>query len=962
MENKEKNDSEKRIYLIDGMSVVFRAYHAMSRSTLKSSITQEPTFAVYAFANILASLLESEKPEYIAVVFDTREPTFRHQIFKEYKANREAFPEDLVPQLERIKQLLDILRIKRLEIPGLEADDVIGTLARKFANRGWKVICLTNDKDYYQLVDDSIILYKTAKNISEGFEIVTKEKVVEKFGVPPENVVDVLAIVGDSVDNVPGVTGIGEKTAIPLIQKFHSLENLYENIDKIEKESIRRNLIESKENAFLSKKLVTIETNADIDFDISEFKFTEPDYKKLEELFALLDFKTLKERYLTKIFATTQLDFSDKPAAELTSNLKKEAKNYSLVDSREKFLSLCERLKNVRAFAIDTETSSLDKQTCELVGISLSFCDHEAFYIPVFGNAGEVFVDAKVSTTTENLALFSQQPNEPDETQHSKSEDYVPNRGFPVAFVLANLKEILENPEIQKYGQNVKFDAYILKRYGVELHPIAFDTMVASYVLNPDEQHNLDALAKRWLNYTPISITSLIGERKANQISMRDLLPESIVNYACEDADLAWQLTRILKEQLIKENLLKLAEEIEFPLIKVLRDMEFNGVFVSTEILSSISKLLNEQVQELREKIFAEAGLRFNLDSPKQLGQVLFEKLQLPVIAKTKTGYSTDVNVLSQLAVSYPIAKYLVEYRQMTKLLSTYVDSLPEWINPYTGRIHSTFNQTITSTGRLSSTDPNLQNIPVRGEFGKEIRKAFVPQRNGWVILSADYSQIELRIIAHISGDENLIRAFKQGLDIHSATASLLFDKPIEAVDSDMRRVAKTVNFGILYGLGAYGLSQRLGIGRSEAQKIIDNYLSKYPGIKKYVEDTISKTQKKGYAETLCGRRRYFPNINSMNRNLRAADERAAINLPIQGTASDMMKIAMINIGRDFEKFSLRSMMILQIHDELLFEVPQNELDAVKGIVTERMQNALSLGEVPVVVDIGVGESWFDAH
>jgi DNA polymerase-1 len=390
--------------------------------------------------------------------------------------------------------------------------------------------------------------------------------------------------------------------------------------------------------------------------------------------------------------------------------------------------------------------------------------------------------------------------------------------------------------------------------------------------------------------------------------------------------------------------------------------MEFNGVFVSTEILNTISKLLNEEVQALREKIFAEAGLRFNLDSPKQLGQVLFEKLQLPVIAKTKTGYSTDVNVLSQLAASYSIAKYILDYRQMTKLLSTYVDSLPQWINPATGRIHSTFNQTITSTGRLSSTDPNLQNIPVRGEFGKEIRKAFVPQKSGWVILSADYSQIELRIIAYISGDENLIRAFKQGLDIHSATASLLFDKPIDAIDFDMRRVAKTVNFGILYGLGAYGLSQRLGIGRTEAQKIIDNYLAKYPGIKKYVEETISKTQKKGYAETLCGRRRYFPNINSMNKNLRSADERAAINLPIQGTASDMMKIAMINIGRDFEKFRLRSMMILQIHDELLFEVPQNEIETVKEIVKERMQNALSLGEVPVVVDIGIGESWFDAH
>jgi DNA polymerase-1 len=962
VDNKDKNEGEKRIYLIDGMSVVFRAYHAMSRSTLKSSITQEPTFAVFAFANILASLLESEKPEYIAVAFDTREPTFRHEIFKEYKANREAFPEDLVPQLERIKQLLDALKIKRIEIPGLEADDVIGTLARKLASQGWKVICITNDKDYFQLVDENIILYKTAKNISEGFEVITKDKVAEKFGVPPESVVDVLAIVGDSVDNVPGVLGIGEKTAIPLIQQFHTLENLYENLDKIEKESLRKKLFENKENAFLSKKLVTIETNANIDFDVSEFKFTEPDFKKLEELFTLLDFKTLKERYLTKIFGSNQTAVSETFTSELTSTIKNETKHYNLIDTKDKLLTLCEKLKNVPAFAIDTETSSLDKQTCELVGISVSFCNNEAYYIPVFGKAEDVSAFAEKTENTENFGLFSQQTDENKEAKGLFFENYEPQRGFPVHFVLSNLKPVLENPEIQKFGQNVKFDAYILRRYGVDLHPISFDTMVASYVLNPDEQHNLDALAKRWLNYTPISITSLIGERRANQISMRELPPEAISDYACEDADLAWQLTHILKEQLVKENLLKLAEEIEFPLIKVLRDMEFNGVFVSTEILNSISKLLNEEVQALREKIFAEAGPRFNLDSPKQLGQVLFEKLQLPVIAKTKTGYSTDVNVLSQLAASYPIAKYILDYRQMTKLLSTYVDSLPQWINPATGRIHSTFNQTITSTGRLSSTDPNLQNIPVRGEFGKEIRKAFVPQKSGWVILSADYSQIELRIIAYISGDENLIRAFKQGLDIHSATASLLFDKPIDAIDSDMRRVAKTVNFGILYGLGAYGLSQRLGIGRTEAQKIIDNYLAKYPGIKKYVEETISKTQKKGYAETLCGRRRYFPNINSMNKNLRSADERAAINLPIQGTASDMMKIAMINIGRDFEKFRLRSMMILQIHDELLFEVTQYEIETVKEIVKERMQNALSLGEVPVVVDIGIGESWFDAH
>jgi len=957
------DDAEKRIYLIDGMSVVFRAYHAMSRSGLKSPITKEPTYAVFAFANILASMLEKEKPEYIAVLFDSREPTFRHQMFKEYKANREAFPEDLVPQLNRIKEIIDAFGIKRIEIPGLEADDIIGTIAKKFSKEGWKVVCITNDKDYYQLVDENVILYKPGRNIAETFEIVTPKEVEEKFGVPPNKVVDVLALVGDPVDNVPGVKGIGEKSAIPLIKEFGSLEQLYENLDKVPKESLKQKLKEFQNEAFLSKKLVTIETNAPIDINLEEFRFKTPDFKALDNIFTLLDFKVLRQRIFNQfgIAETAQVDKTEE-LFDTTKTFKEAEVKYSLVDSIEKLENLISRLEQAKGFAIDTETSSLDKLNCELVGISISFNEGEAFYIPVFGKEDEVFYETSQTSHFDSQSLFAEEFKNSVVSENETKEVYNPKMGFPVKVVLSKLKRIFENPKIEKYGQNIKFDAFILKRYGVCLQPVSFDTMVASYVLNPDDQHNLDALAKKWLNYTPISITSLIGEKKSTQISMRNLLPEEITNYACEDADIAYRLVRVLKSELIKENLLELAEKVEFPLIEVLRDMEYNGVYVSREILSAISITLNQQVNELKEKIFDEAGVRFNLDSPKQLGQVLFEKLQLPVIAKTKTGYSTDVSVLSQLAESYPIAKDILEYRQMTKLLSTYVDSLPELIHPKTQRIHSTFNQTIASTGRLSSTDPNLQNIPIRSEFGKEIRKAFVAQNKGWVILSADYSQIELRIIAYISGDANLIDAFKKGLDIHSATASLLFNKPLDEIDADMRRVAKTVNFGILYGLGPYGLSQRLGIGRNEAQAIIENYLSKYPGIKKYVEDTIASTQKKGYAETLCGRRRYFPNINSENRNLRAADERAAINLPIQGTAADMMKIAMINIHRKLRQHSYKTMMILQIHDELLFEVPQEELEDVRRIVQNEMQNALSLGEVPVVVDIGVGESWFDAH
>lgn len=956
-------ESKENIFLIDGMSVVFRAYHAMSQSQLRSK-TNEPTGAVYAFTNILLSLLNKEQPKYIAVLFDTREPTFRHEIFANYKANRQAFPEDLVPQLERIKEILDAFNIKRIEIPGYEADDLIGTLAKKFSDMSHTIICLTNDKDFFQIVSNKVILYRPTKNIPETFEIINPDKVVEKYGVFPNQIVDLFAILGDPVDNVPGVKGIGEKTAIPLIQKFVSIENLYQNLEKIEKEAIRTKLEENRQQAFLSKELVKIDCHIPVEIQLEELRWSNPDYEKLDKIFQLLDFRTLRQ----KISSANLL--SQAQTIEITEMSQKsiasETPNYFLVDSQEKLEELLSKFRLTDSFAIDIETSSLDRQNCQLVGISIAFEENQAYYIPLFdGNESSV---TQNETQTENLtnrtdSLF---PNCEKELSSpsllSEPIEYIAGRGFNSNLLLRKIKSFLEDEKKKKFGQNIKFDAFILRRYGIELKPVAFDTMVASYVLNPDDYHNLDALAKKWLNYTPISITELIGEKKNSQISMRQLPPEEIKDYACEDADLCLKLTNVLQKQLEKENLLWLTETIEFPLIEVLTKMEYDGVFVSKEILSSISEILREQISELRKKIYEEAGMEFNLDSPKQLSMVLFEKLKLPVIAKTKTGYSTDVNVLSQLAVTYPIANDILEYRQRTKLLSTYVDALPELINTRTGRIHTTFQQTVASTGRLSSTDPNLQNIPIRGEFGKEIRKAFVPQHSGWKILSADYSQIELRIVAYISNDPNLITAFKNGVDIHSATAALLFGKNLDEIDSNMRRVAKTVNFGILYGLGAYGLSQRLGIGRSEAQKIIDNYLSKYKGIKQYVEEIIKDTAKRGFAQTLCGRRRYFSNISSQNRNLRSADERAAINFPIQGTAADMMKLAMVNIYREMRNRAMRSMMILQIHDELLFEVPENELNDLKTIVKTKMENALPLGEVPVVADINVGDSWFDAH
>jgi DNA polymerase-1 len=958
-------DKNKRIYLIDGMSIVFRAYHALSRSGLRTS-NNEPTYAVFAFANIITSLLEKEKPEYIAVLFDTQEPTFRHKIFPEYKSNRQAFPEDLVPQLKRIKELLDAMRIKRIELPGFEADDVIGTMAKRFSAESWEVVCITNDKDFFQLVDDKIKIYKTGKNLTEGFELIDEDKVVEKFGVPPNKVVDVLAIVGDPVDNVPGIKGIGDKTAIPLVQQFGSLEDIYAKIEEIPKESIKEKFLEYKNEAFLSKQLVTIDVNTPVDFSIEELKFQEPDIGALDRLFLNLDFKTLRQRWLEKYsakgIATEPLDTLETQFKTIDNIQKK----YILVNSTALFDELLHRFQSASFVTLDTETSSLDKQNCELVGLSFAFTENEAFYLPVYGTPKNQAITEKNTKNITEIAkpdLFSQDDYlAGNKLAEAYATEYNPVLGFEANSALSKLKPFLESREISKIGQNIKFDSYVLKRYGVDIFPIEFDTMVASYILNPDEQHNLDALAKKWLGYLPISISKLIGEKKSTQISMRALKPEDVSEYACEDADVTLKLRNILYKELEKEKLLSLAKTVEFPLIEVLTQMEFNGVYVDKEILKSISEILNEEVANVKRIIFAEAGIEFNLDSPKQLGQVLFEKLNLPVIAKTKTGYSTDVGVLTQLSESYPIARNILEYRSMTKLLSTYVDALPELINRETGRIHTTFNQTIASTGRLSSTEPNLQNIPIRSEFGKEIRKAFTPQKKHWKILSADYSQIELRIVAHISGDKNLIDAFKKGLDIHAATASLLFDKPIEQIDSNMRRVAKTVNFGILYGLGSYGLSQRLGLSRAESQKIIDDYLTKYSGIKKYVEDIIQKTAKKGYAETLCGRRRYFPNITSKNRNLRSSDERAAINFPVQGTAADMMKLAMIGIHSELKKHKLRTMMTLQIHDELVFEVPDEELELVKSLIKERMEGALSLGEVPIVVDIGLGESWFDAH
>jgi DNA polymerase-1 len=942
-----------KLYLIDGMSIVFRAYHAMSNSGLKAP-NGEPTGALFGFVNIITSLLDKEKPERLIVVFDRAEPTFRHELYPLYKANRDEFPEELIPQMKRIKEFLDYANIYRTELAGFEADDIIGTLSRVASENNNEVICLTSDKDFYQLVNDRVRLYKPSRLKTEDFDIVHYPEVEQKFGVTPEKVIDVLAILGDSSDNVPGVKGLGEKTVIPLIQKYGSLENLYENLNNIEKPAVKNKLIENKDNAFLSKVLVTIDTNVPVDLSIIDKKLATPDYHKLDELFAEVGFTTIRNKWLKR----AQTDVSDITIEVKTKETITDIqKTYKLIETEEQLKELVSAIKSVKILSVDLETSSLNKQTCEIVGIALSAKEGTGYYVAV-KDIEEIVIPDIIYDDSGQGDLFGSISTTPNEIETEKIEF----QAIPIKATFNLLRGIFEDKAIGKCGQNIKFDASILKRKGINLSPIIFDSMIASYLLNPDDLHNLDALSKKWLNYTPIPISSLIGEKKSKQISMKSIDPKEISDYACEDADLALKLMNKMIPVLEEEKLSKLAIEIEFPLIEVLVDMENNGVALDKEFLKILSKQIDEEAAELTKKIFAEAGVEFNIDSPKQLGHVLFEKMMIPPTKKTKTGFSTDVQVLTELAPIYPIAQMLVDYRQLVKLNSTYVDALPKLINPTTGRIHTTYNQTIAATGRLSSTDPNLQNIPIRTELGTKVREAFIAQQENSIILSADYSQVELRIMAYYCQDKHLIDAFKDGLDIHSATAAILFDKKLDEVDSNMRRVAKTVNFGIMYGLGSFGLAQRLGISRTEGKEIIDNYFNKYPGIKDYMDLTIENTRKKGYSETLLGRRRYFPDILNRNQNLRAAAERGAINMPIQGTASDMMKIAMIKVYKSMKQEQVKSIMMLQVHDELVFEVPIGEVELMKKLVSVNMETALALGEIPIIVDIGTGKNWFEAH
>ncbi len=933
------------LILIDGFSLVFRAYHALQRTGMQSA-TGEPTFAVFAFANILTSLLDKHDPDAIAVVFDTPQPTFRHELYPEYKAHRDAFPDDLVPQIGRIKAMITAMGLEQVEMPGFEADDIIGTIAARESQDGHDILCVTSDKDYFQLVTDKVKILRPGKQVGE-YDAYDADAVRTKFGVGPEHVIDALALIGDSSDNVPGVKGIGEKTALPLVEQFGSIENLYEHLDQVDKPGTRKKLEESRDNAFLSKKLVTIHTDVPVDAKRVALERKPMDFAALDALCEELDFTTLRKKFASYadkagVVVADAREASDSipsgphGTSGTLQTVLDVPHTYELVDTPGGFDALLDALKGASEISVDLETTGLDAMVCAIVGVAISIREGEAWYIDV---------DDRSDVTAQ--VLFDE-----DDLHH----------GLPVQDVIARLKPLLEDPSIGKVGQNLKYDALVLRRYGIQLAPIAFDTMLASYVLDPDMKHNLDALSERWLQYRPISITSLIGEKRSEQRSMRTVDPATVAEYAGEDADLALKLTHLLRGHLEQDGLMELAQTIEFPTVNVLVTMEYNGICVDPEALGRIADFTRTEAARLEQEIWKEAGEEFTIASPKQLGTVLFENMMLPAKKKTKTGYSTDSSVLTELAETFPIAQMVLDYRQVEKIRSTYVESLPRMINPRTGRVHTTFNQTVAATGRLSSTDPNLQNIPVRTELGQQIRKAFVPQRDGWKIVSADYSQIELRIMASICQDPVLIDAFATGADIHAATAANLFGKPLSEVTTDQRRIAKTVNFGIMYGQGAFGLSQQLQISRTEAQEIITQYFEKYPGIKRYIDETIAETRQRGFATTLSGRRRLFPTINANNRGLQAAAERAAINMPIQGTAADMIKLAMIRVHDRMLREQVQSLLVLQVHDELLCEVPEAEVGTMTAILKEEMEAALPLRDVPVVVETGVGNSWNEAH
>ncbi len=910
---------DKRLFLIDGSAQVYRAHFAFIRNPLRTR-QGEVTSVVYGFLNILVQLLQKESPTHLAIVFDTAEPTFRHTAFADYKATRQKMPDELGEQLGRLDQVLDATGIPVLRLPGWEADDVIGTLAKQAEQEGFEVFMVTGDKDYMQLVTPRVKMYNQKQN---ELSILGPEEVKETFGVPPGRVIDMLALTGDASDNIPGVSGIGPKTAVKLLEEYGDLDHVLDAAPQMKPSKVRDALIADRENALLSRQLATIDCQAPLDFNIADYGVKEiltPEVERILielELFSLLE--RLRSKYAAGRVAVTAADRRD----------------YRMITEPKELQKLVNEWRKKRALvSMDVETTAIDPMRAELVGASFSTAKGEAVYISMQDFRG-------LPDLTRPFTRFG----EP-----------VPER---TAAYLQIVALMLEDPDVPKTGQNLKYDMLVLKTYGIEVRGVAFDTILAAYLLNPGERNlSLDNLARDYLKLPKIATSELIGQGKS-QMSMRDVPPERVTEYACEDADYALRLTHLLQPKLGNQE--RILREIEVPLIPVLLEMEYSGVKLDMNLLAEMSKELDRELNRIKDECCIIAGEVFNLNSPKQLATVLFDKLKLPVQKKLKSGPSTDVDTLTILATRHELPAKLLEYRMLAKLQGTYVDALPELVHPQTGRVHTTFSQTVAATGRLSSVSPNLQNIPIKTELGRRIRAAFVPGERGWKILSADYSQIELRIMAHLSGDRKMIEAFERGGDIHTSTAAQIFSVPPDQVISDMRRVAKTVNFGIIYGQTDFGLSQELGIPRAEAKLFRENYFKLYPGVAEFTRRTIEFCRSNGYVETILGRQRLIRDIDSPDRQIREFAERAAINHPVQGSAADMIKLAMIALFRRLKAEKFSAQLLLQVHDELVFEVPDAEIERLSDMVRQEMQRGLEL-RVPIAVEIGVGANWLAAH
>ena len=919
-----------KMFLLDAYALIYRAYYAFIKNPRINSKGLN-TSAIMGFVNTLNEVMTKENPTHLGVAFDPSGPTFRHIEFPEYKAQREACPEDIKTAVPIIKKILEAYRIPVLEVEGFEADDVIGTLATKAGMSGIETYMLTPDKDYGQLVGNNVYMYRPRHN--GGYEVMGTQEVIEKYGIDnTSQVIDLLGLMGDASDNIPGCPGVGEKTAVKLIKEFGSIESLLLNTDKL-KGAQKKKVEENAELIRMSKYLATIKTDVPIELDLDALQVKDANQQELEKLFEELEFKTFAKRILKKdkqeqkkqnlqldLFAEFPTEGKEETEFSSFETLKTTRHEYKLVEKEDEIKQICDYFLTKEILSLDTETTSLSPIEAELVGLSFSVKENEAFYVPV--------------------------PADQDEARK----------------IVDLLRPVYENEKILKVGQNLKYDYEVLMKYGVRLTGKMFDTMLAHYVIQPELRHNMDYLAEIYLNYKTIHIDELIGPKGKNQKNMRDLRPQDVYEYAAEDADVTLKLKNKLEGELKKYGAEELFYNIEMPLMPVLAEMEMNGVTIDTQSLADTSDVLTKRMEEVEKEIYELAGAPFNIASPRQVGEVLFDKLQIVEKAKkTKTGqYVTNEEVLQSLKGKHKIVEAILEHRGLKKLLGTYIDALPKLINARTGHIHTSFNQATTATGRLSSSDPNLQNIPVRGEEGKEIRKAFIPEP-GCLFFSADYSQIELRVMAHLSGDENMIEAFREGHDIHAATAAKIYKEEMENVTRDQRTKAKRANFGIIYGITVFGLAERLEISRDEAKMLIEGYFETFPKVKEYMEKAKEQARNQGYVETQFHRRRYLADINSANATVRGFAERNAINAPIQGTAADIIKVAMIRIYNRFRAEGIRSKMILQVHDELNFSVYPEEKEKVEQIVLEEMQNAFPM-QVPLVADCGWGNNWLEAH